>query len=82
MVGYVERAVQQFTQLLASRRRGDTVAGVYRLDRCHVVRLRANAADALRNLRQIFYIPALGESLESPGLRYLKVSIGYITILV
>jgi len=61
MVGIVERGVEQLAQFLARRGQFDVVDRVAGLGRGHMMRLRADAADARRDARHFFHGPAFGE---------------------
>ena len=82
VVGDVEGGVEQLAQLLGGGRRVNVKDGIARLGRGHVVRLRADAADARRDVGQLFHAPALGELFEPAQLGDHQVSVGDVALVV
>ncbi len=73
VVGDVEGRVEQLAEQLGGARRVDVVDRVGRLRRGHVVRLRADAADAVHEDRHLLDGPADAELLEAAQLGDLEV---------
>jgi hypothetical protein len=82
VVSREEAVVEELPQLEGRRRRRDTVDGVGRLHRRHVVGLGAHAADPRRDPRHLLDRPPLAEHLEPPQLRHLEVAVGEVPVVV
>ena len=75
VVGDVEGRVEHLAHLLGRRRRLDVKQRVQRLGGRHVVRLGADAADAVGDARHLLGRPADAELLEAAQLRDLEVGV-------
>ena len=82
VVGDVEGVVEQLPQHAAGPRHGDTVDRVGSLGGGHVVRLRADAADAVGEGRHVLHGTADAERLEASQLRDLEVGVLDVTGLI
>lgn len=82
VVGDVEGAVEHLAQLLDRRRRLYAVEHVQRLGSGHVVRLGADAADAVGDARHLFGRAADAELLEAAQFGDLEVGIGHVARFV
>ena len=82
VVGHVEGRVEQLAQLLGRGRRIDVEDRVAGLGRGHVVRLRADAADARGDVRHLLHAAALGELLEPAQLGDHHVRVGHVARIV
>jgi len=76
VVGDEERVVEQFTEAPPGRRGLDAEHGVDGLRRGHMVRLRADAADARRDAGQLLDRAADAEPFEAAQLGDLEVDVG------
>ena len=82
VVGHVERVVEQLAQHAAGGRDLDAEHGVDGLGGRHVVSLRAHAADARRDARQLLDRAADAEALEPAQLRDLEVDVLDLVVVV
>ena len=82
VVGHVEGAVEQLAQELGGPRRVDVVDRVGGLRGGHVVRFRADAADAVGQRRHLLHGAADAEPLEAAQLRNLEVRVGDLTVRI
>ena len=82
VVGDVEGHVEHLAQFLDRRGRFDVIEHVQRLGRRHVVRFRADAADAVGDARHFFGGAAHAELLEAAQFRNLEIGVGDIALLV
>ena len=82
VVGDVEGAVEQLAQHLGGARRVDVIDRVGGLGGGHVMRLRADAADAVGEQRHLFHRAADAEPLEAAQLGDLEVGVGHVALVV
>ena len=82
VVGHVERVVEQLAQLAAGGRDLDAEHVVDGLGGRHVVSLRAHAADARRDARQLLDRAADAEALEAAQLGDLEVDVLDLVVVV
>ena len=82
VVGRVEDAVEQLSQLLGGRRRLDVEERVEGLGCRHVMSLGAHSADPRRKVRHILRGPPHAKPLEAAELRDLQVGVGDVPLLV
>ncbi len=82
VVGAVEGGVEQLAQLLAGGRDFDMVDGVDSLGGGHVVRLGADAADAVGQQGHFFHRATDAEAFESAQFGDLEVGVGDIALFV
>ena len=82
VVGHVERVVEQLAQHAARGRDLDAEHGVDGLGGRHVVSLRAHAADARRDARQLLDRAADAEALEAAQLGDLEVDVLDLVVVV
>ena len=77
-----EQVVEELAELVGRRRRVDVVQVVEGPGRRHVVRRRADAADALRDARHLLGGPADAEPLEPAQFGDLEVRVGHLALVV
>ena len=82
VVGHVEGTVQQPSQLDGCRWRLHLEYRIQGLGGGHVVGLRADATDALRDDGHLLRWPPLAEPLEPPQLRHLEVGVRHVPLIV
>ena len=82
MIRRIEDTIKQLAELLGQRRRIDVKQGVERLGRGHVMRLRADAADAIGQVGHVLGRTPHAKLLKSSQLGNLQIDVGNVPLVV